>query len=249
VCTEAPELMGKKHAHPEVSMHTHPFSDYVRLMEACRWDGVAALMLSSEAKLAKAGAELVICPDNTIHRVFDQVAKQAKLPWLHIAEEVAREAGHRGCKRVGLIGTAYTVEGTFYKEKLDKFGVELVLPGAKDRKLINRIIFDELVAAQFTAESRAYFTGIISEMRGQGCDAVVLGCTEVPLIITEENSPLPVRDSTRLLARAALKGSLSSAVWAVCTPTDANPQSRIPTMCAGGRRRRECTPPSLPALH
>jgi aspartate racemase len=189
-------------------MHTHPFSDYVRLIEAGRWDGVAALMLSSEAKLAKAGAELVICPDNTIHRVFDQVAKQAKLPWLHIAGEVAREAGHRHFKRVGLIGTAYTVEGTFYKEKLDEFGVELVLPGEKDRKLINRIIFDELVAAQFTAESRAYFTGLISEMRGEGCDAVVLGCTEVPLIITEENSPLPVLDSTRLLARAALKASL-----------------------------------------
>jgi aspartate racemase len=208
VCTEAPALMGRKHAHPEVSMHTHPFSDYVRLMEAGRWDGVAALMLSSEAKLAKAGAELVICPDNTIHRVFDQVARQAKLPWLHIAEEVAKEAGNRGYQRVGLIGTAYTVEGSFYKDKLAAYGVDIAFPGDKDRKLINRIIFDELVAAQFTAESRAYFTGIISEMRAQGCDAVVLGCTEVPLIITEENSPLPVLDSTRLLARAALKASL-----------------------------------------
>jgi aspartate racemase len=208
VCTEAPELMGKKHAHPEVSMHTHPFSDYVRLMEAGRWDGVAALMLSSEAKLAKAGAEIVICPDNTVHKVFDQVAKQAKLPWLHIAEEVAREAGQRGYTRVGLIGTAWTMESTFYKEKLDEHGVDIVLPADKDRKLINRIIFDELVAAQFTAESRAYFTGLISEMRGQGCEGVVLGCTEVPLIITEENSPLPVLDSTRLLARAALRASL-----------------------------------------
>lgn len=208
VCTEAPELMGKKHAHPEVSMHTHPFSDYVRLMEAGRWDGVAALMLSSEAKLAKAGAELVICPDNTVHKVFDQVAKQAKLPWLHIAEEVAREAGRMGLKRVGLIGTAWTMESSFYKEKLDEYGISIVLPAEKDRKLVNRIIFDELVAAQFTAESRAYFTGLISEMRGQGCEGVVLGCTEVPLIITQENSPLPVLDSTRLLARAALRSSL-----------------------------------------
>ncbi len=208
VCTEAPDLMGKKHAHPEVSMHTHPFSDYVRLMEAGRWDGVAALMLSSEAKLAKAGAELVICPDNTVHRVFDHVAKQAKLPWLHIAEEVAREAGRQGFKRVGLIGTGWTMESTFYKEKLDAYGVEIVLPADKDRKLVNRIIFDELVAAQFTAESRAYFTGLISEMRAHGCEGVVLGCTEVPLIITQENSPLPVLDSTRLLARAALRASL-----------------------------------------
>lgn len=208
VCTEAPELMGRKHAHPEVSMHTHPFSDYVRLLEAGNWDGIAALMLSSEAKLAKAGAELVICPDNTVHHVFNQVVSKAKLPWLHIAGEVAREAGRRTYRKVGLIGTAYTMGASFYNEKLGEVGIEVVLPAEKDRKLINRIIFDELVSAQFTAESRAYFTGLISEMRVGGCEAVVLGCTEVPLIITEENSPLPVLDSTRLLARAALRASL-----------------------------------------
>ena len=208
LCTEAPELMGKKHAHPEVSMHTHPFSDYVRLLDSGKWDGVAALMLSSEDKLAKAGAQLVICPDNTIHRVFDQVAAKARLPWLHIAEEVAKEAGRRGYKKVGLIGTAITMDSSFYQDKLAKRGISVVLPEPKDRKLINRIIFDELVAALFTAESRAYFTGLITEMRGAGCDAVALACTEVPLIITEENSPLPVLDSTRLLARAALKTSL-----------------------------------------
>ncbi|HEX5132549.1 MAG TPA: amino acid racemase [Candidatus Krumholzibacteria bacterium] len=208
VCTEAPELMGRKHAHPEVSMHTHPFSDYVRLLEAGNWDGVAALMLSSEAKLAKAGAELVICPDNTVHQVFEQVVERAKLPWLHIAGEVAREAGRRKYRRIGLIGTAITMKANFYNEKLAEVGIEAVLPQEKDLKLVDRIIFDELVAAQFTAESRAYFTGLINEMRMQGCEAVVLGCTEVPLIITEENSPLPVLDSTRLLARAALRSSL-----------------------------------------
>lgn len=208
VCTEAPELMGKKHAHPEVSMHTHPFIDYVRLIESGNWDGVAALMLSSESKLAKSGAELIICPDNTVHRVFDQVVKQAKLPWLHIAGEVAAEAKRSGYKRVGLIGTEYTMEASFYKTKFQEVGIEVIPPAEKDLKLINRIIFDELVAAQFTAESRAYFTGLINEMRARGCEAVVLGCTEVPLIITEENSPLPVLDSTRLLARAALRASL-----------------------------------------
>jgi len=189
-------------------MHTHPFSDYVRLLEAGNWDGVAALMLSSEGKLARAGAELVICPDNTVHRVFEQVVSRAKLPWMHIAGEVAREAARREYKKVGLIGTAITMESSFYNEKLHEVGIDAVLPQEKDRKLIDRIIFDELVAAQFTAESRAYFTGLISEMRMGGCEAVVLGCTEVPLIITEENSPLPVLDSTRLLARAALRASL-----------------------------------------
>jgi aspartate racemase len=208
LCTEAPELMGKKHAHPEVSMHTHPFSDYMRLIEADKWDGVASLMLSSEQKLAKAGADLIICPDNSIHRVFDDVMKKAKLPWLHIAEEVAKEATRRGYKRVGLIGTQYTLAASFYQDKFAARGIETCLPAVKDRKLTDRIIFDELVAAMFTAESRAYFTGLITEMRADGCEAVVLGCTEVPLVVTEENSPLPVLDSTRLLARAALKASL-----------------------------------------
>jgi aspartate racemase len=209
VCTEAPQLMGAKHAHPEVSMHTHPFSDYVRLLEAGNWDGVAALMLSSEAKLVKCGAEIIICPDNTIHKVFDEVVAKAQRPWLHIAEGVAKEASIRGFKKVGLIGTASTMTADFYHDKLAASGVEVAVPGEKDRNLIDRIIFDELVAAEFTAESRTYFNGVISELATKhSCDAVVLGCTEIPLIVSEETSPLPVLDSTRILARAALKASL-----------------------------------------
>ncbi len=208
ICTEAPEAMGRKHAHPEVSMHTHPFSDYVRLIESGNWDGVSALMLSSEAKLAKAGAELIICPDNTIHQVYDDVTSKGRLPWLHIAGEVASEAQRAGYKKVGLIGTTYTMASDFYPTKLGEFDIEQEMPSAKDRDLINKIIFDELVAAQFTATSRAYFTAVINDLAERGCEAVVLGCTEIPLIVTSETSPLPLLDSTRLLARAALKSSL-----------------------------------------
>lgn len=209
VCTDAPRLMGTKYAHPEVSLHTHPFSDYVRLMEAGNWDGVAALMLSSEAKLVKAGAEIIICPDNTIHRVFDEVVKSAQRPWLHIAEEVAKEAEKRGFHKVGLIGTLYTMGSDFYKKKLGEFGIEYEIPPEKDRKLIDKIIFDELVAAEFTNESRAYFDAIIKQLGDEKqCEAVVLGCTEIPLIVSEETSPLPVLDSTRLLAVGALHASL-----------------------------------------
>jgi aspartate racemase len=208
ICTEAPDSMGKKHAHPEVSMHTHPFSDYVRLLESGNWDGVAALMQSSEAKLARAGAQLIICPDNTIHEVYDQVVGKSGLPWLHIAEEVAREADSHGYKKVGLIGTSHTMKADFYPQKLGAFGIEQEVPSDKDRELINKIIFDELVAAQFTATSRAYFTAVINDLAERGCEAIVLGCTEIPLIVTAETSPLPLLDSTRLLARAALKASL-----------------------------------------
>jgi len=209
ICTIAPEEMGRKHAHPEVSMHTHPFSDYVRLMEAGNWHGVAALMLSSEAKLAKAGAELIICPDNTIHRVYDEVVGKGRLPWLHIAEEVAKEAKKKGYKKVGLIGTTYTMASDFYPDKLAELDIEQEIPGDKDRELINKIIFDELVAAQFTATSRAYFTAVINDLAERGCEAVVLGCTEIPLIVTSDTSPLPLLDSTRLLSRAALRASLA----------------------------------------
>ncbi len=208
VCTEAPRIMGR-HRHPEVSLHTHPFSDYVRLMEAGRWDGVTALMLSSEDKLVRVGAEIIICPDNTIHRVFDDVVAKAQRPWLHIAEEVAREAAGRGYRKVGLLGTSYTMEGDFYRERLAKAGIEVAVPGPKDRELVDRVIFDELVMAEFTNESRAYMNGLIRELgEKEGCEAVILGCTEIPLLITEETSPLPVLDSTRILARAALRASI-----------------------------------------
>ena len=208
ICTEAPAMLGARHAHPEVSLHTHPFSDYVRLMEAGAWDGVTALMLSSEEKVARAGAELVICPDNTIHRVFDDVVKKSQLPWLHIAEEVAREAAREKYTKVGIIGTTYTMEGPVYREKLDAVDIDHTIPGPKDRELINKIIFDELVAHRFTEEARAYFIGLIGEMQKDGCDAVALACTEIPLIVSPESSPLPVLDSTRLLARAALQAAL-----------------------------------------
>jgi aspartate racemase len=208
ICTEAPDLLGARHAHPEVSIHTHPFSDYVRLMEAGAWDGVAALMLSSEEKLAKAGAELVISPDNTIHRVFGDVVAKSRLPWLNIADEVAKEADRHQFKKLGIIGTTYTMEGPVYRKNLDDLGIEHMIPEPKDRELINKIIFDELVAHRFTKEAREYFTGLIGELADSGCDAVALACTEIPLIVTPESSPLPVLDSTRLLARAALRAAL-----------------------------------------
>jgi aspartate racemase len=177
-------------------------------MEAGAWDGVTALMLSSEEKLVKAGAELIISPDNTIHRVYDDVLVKSQLPWLHIAEEVAKEAKAHKFKRLGIIGTTYTMEGPVYREKLGAVGIEHTIPSPKDRELINKIIFDELVAHRFTKEAREYFTGMIGELADDGCDAVALACTEIPLIVTPESSPLPVLDSTRLLARSALRAAL-----------------------------------------
>ncbi len=204
ICIEGANLMGS-YAHPEVTMHTYPLSKYMRYIEADDWEGVAGLMLSSVAKLAKVGADFAICLDNTIHQAFDLVVRKSPIPWLHIAEEVAAEAKRRNYKRLGILGTRFLMEGPVYPGKLAALGIEHRIPEVEDRRRINAIIFDELVYGRFSSEARAYFSEVIGGLKSQGCDAVVLGCTEIPLLVTEENSPLPTLDSTRLLARAALK--------------------------------------------
>jgi len=176
---------------------------------ANNWPGVAELMLSSAEKLAKAGADFLICPDNTIHQVFDLVKHRSPRPWMHIAEEVANEAKRCHYKRLGVTGTRYLMEGPVYPEKLQAAGLEYRIPGPKEREKINQIIMDELVNAQFTPRSLAYFTEVIRGLADEGCDAVVLGCTEIPLLVTADSSPLPTLDSTRLLAKAALRKAVA----------------------------------------
>jgi len=204
ICTEGPELLGR-YAHPEVTMHTFSLAEYMRHIEAGDWEKVAQLMLASVTKLAEAGAQLAICPDNTCHQAFDLVAPRSPIPWLHIAEEVALEAKRRGYRRLGVLGTRFLMDGPVYATKLEAVGIECLVPEAEERGRVDEIIFDELVCGRFTSESRAYFAQVIGRLKERGCDGVVLGCTEIPLLITGESSPLPVLDSTRLLARAALR--------------------------------------------
>jgi len=204
VCVEGAQLLGP-HAHPEVSMHTHSFAEYVRCLNRGDWQGVAELMLSSANKLAKIGVDFLICPDNTIHRALPFVEPQSPLPWLHIAEVVAARAVERGFKRLGLTGTRWLVESEVYPERLGARGLEFVRPSATEREEINRIIMDELVYGIFKPEAVAYHQKVIGRMKDQGCDAVVLGCTETPLLMNDSNSALPTLDSTRLLAQAALR--------------------------------------------
>ncbi len=166
-------------------------------------------MMDSAEKLARAGADFLICPDNTIHQAFDMVEHRAPRPWLHIAREVACEAKRNHIKRLGVLGTRYLMEGPVYLEQLQAAGIEHRIPNPVQRERINQIIFDELVNARFLPGSLAYFTEVIRGLKDEGCDAVVLGCTEIPLIVTAETSPLPPLDSTRLLARAALRKAVS----------------------------------------
>lgn len=203
ICLEGEQYLGK-FDHPQVSMHTHSLAEYMKCVERGDWNGVGDLMLSSAQKLARAGADFLICPDNTVHQAFAYVEARSPLPWIHIADVVGDEAQARSFRRLALTGTKYLVASDVYPERLGTRGLEYVRPSDDDREEINRIIFDELQDGTITPSAVASFQRAIGRMKEQGCDAVVLGCTEIPLIMNDGNSPLPTLDSTRLLARAAL---------------------------------------------
>ena len=207
LCAEAPALMGE-HMHPEVSMHTHPLRAYMGPIGDGNWTEVANLMLSSAQKLADIGAGFAICPDNTIHQAFDIVVTRSPIPWLHIAEAVVEEARTQGFRHLAILGTKYLMTGSVYSDVLTKQHILYQIPDESDRELIDTIIFKELVNGVFLDESRRYFNEVIEKLKGHGCDAVVLGCTEIPLLVDPDDCPLPTLDSTRLLARAALRASL-----------------------------------------
>jgi len=206
ICVEGAALFGP-YGHPQVTMHTYSFAEYSRHIEAGRWDEVGRLLLTSAMKATMSGAEFLVCPANTVHAAIDAIREQSPAPWLHIAEEVAALAASRGFRRLGILGTRQLMEGPVYAAKLTKRDIAFAIPDPADRERINRIIFDELVVGQFSEASRSYFRDVIAQLGRRGCDAVVLGCTEIPLLISESDSPLPAIDSTRTLARAALRES------------------------------------------
>jgi aspartate racemase len=210
ICAEGAHLLGA-HDHPEITMHSHSLAQYVACLSRGDWPGIGELMLSSADKLARTGAEFLVCPDNTIHQALPYVEPRSPLPWLNIVDVVADQAVERGLRRLGLTGTRWLVDSEVYPDKLTARGVEYLRPQTAERDEINRIIMDELVNGLFTPEALAYFQRVIERMKGQGCDAVVLGCTEIPLIVNDSNSSLPTLDSTRLLARAALRRSVQAA--------------------------------------
>lgn len=192
-------------------MHTPSLAATMQRIYRDDWAGVADIMLASANKLAAIGADFLICPDNTLHQALPFVLPRSPLPWLHIAEVVAAQAVERGFHTLGITGTRYLVDSDVYPEKLTEHGLEYLRPNAAERAEINRIIFEELVCGVFRPEAVGYFQQVLARLRDAGCDAVVLGCTEIPLIMNDDNSPLPTLDSTRLLARAALRRALQPA--------------------------------------
>jgi aspartate racemase len=189
-------------------MNSVPMAEHMPHIRANDWEAVARLLAASAHKIAKAGADFAICPDNTYHQSFKYLIPQSPIPWLHIASAVAEEAHGLGYARLGILGTKYLMEGGVYPEALEEFKIEREIPDEADREKINEIIFKELVNGIFPETSRLYFNEVAEKLKARGCDAVVLGCTEIPLIVRPDDTPLPTLDSTRLLARAALKRAL-----------------------------------------
>jgi aspartate racemase len=204
ICLEAQERLGE-HNHPEVTMNSIPMARQMPPIIADDWKTVADLMLESAEKVAQAGADFAICPDNTYHQAFDFLIPRSPIPWLHIASVVGEEAKRNGYRKLGILGTKYLTEGPVYPSRLNELGIEREIPDEEDRNKINEIIFKELVNGDFLESSRLYFNEVTEKLKACGCDAVVLGCTEIPLIVRPDDCPLPTLDSTRLLARAAIK--------------------------------------------
>jgi aspartate racemase len=206
-CQEGFRRIGR-HDHPDVTMDCIAMARSMAAWDAGDYLPIRATLARSVDRLARAGADFFACPDNTAHMALEQPGADLALPGLHIAEVVAEQAARDGRRKVGVLGTGYTMDGPLYPAALAAFGIAAEMPEPDDRALINRIIFDELVNGIFTAGSRAEYVRVIAQLAGRGCDAVALVCTEIPLLVTPEASPLPTLDSTRLLALAAFDVAL-----------------------------------------
>lgn len=208
-CQEGFRELGE-HDHPDVTLDCIAMARAMPAWEAADHAAVRAIFATSLERLARAGADFFVCPDNTAHMALELAGEPLPLPGLHIGEVVAESAARAGRRRVGVLGTRYLMEGPVYPRALQARGIAFELPEPAERARIHAVIFEELVNGVFADASRAEYVRIIERLASRGCDAVALVCTEIPLLVTPEASPLPTLDSTRLLARAAFEVAVGS---------------------------------------
>lgn len=207
ICQRALEYLGE-HDHPRITMDSIPMAATMPYFRNRDMAGVAAVLRRSLETVARAGADFAICPDNTCHMAFSLLEPVAPIPLLHIVRTVGEEAKRRGHKKLGITGTAFLMDGNLYPEMLRELGLDSAIPDAAARERIHNIIFRELVNGIFPEESRLYLNTVVEQFAREGCDAVVLGCTELPLLVRPDDCQLPTLDSTRLLAHQALLTAL-----------------------------------------
>jgi aspartate racemase len=197
------------HQHPEMTLSILPMAPALEMYERGDLAAVKAHLARTARRLADAGCDFFVCPDNTAHMALELPGESLPLPGLHIAEIVAQRASDAGRACVGLLGTKWTMDGPVYPGAFGRRGIRLQIPPSDDRALVDEVIFNELCRGILSDTSRAEYVRIIDALKRDGCDAVALSCTEIPLLITPDVSPLPTLDSTRLLARAAVAAAIS----------------------------------------
>jgi aspartate racemase len=193
------------YGYPEIIIYSVSFQPYVDWPQQERWDLVARALSEAAKKLEAAGADFIIMATNTMHLVFDQVQASIQVPMLSLLDAVSEAILAGGMKKVGLLGTQYTMEKAFYQDALGRRGITVLVPDAEDREYVNTVIYDELVAGQIRNESRAGFIAVIRRLAARGAEGIILGCTEIPLLVTETDAGMLLFDTTAIHAEAALR--------------------------------------------
>ncbi|WP_020677639.1 aspartate/glutamate racemase family protein [Geopsychrobacter electrodiphilus] len=202
------ERLGGLHS-AKILLHSVDFAEIEYCQVTGQWQKAGALLGAAACGLQTAGADMVLLCTNLMHKVAPQIESHIQIPLLHIADAAGREIVRQGLKKVGLLGAIYTMEEDFYRQRLlEKFGIEVVIPARKERELVQRVIFEELCRGEFRAESKAAYLAIIDGLREQGADGVILGCTEIPLLVKPEDTSLPLFNTAALHAGYALEESL-----------------------------------------
>ena len=193
------------YGYPEILIYSVSFQPYVDWPNQDRWDLVAQGLSQAAHKLVAAGADFILIATNTMHLVFDEVQAKVEVPMLSLLDATAEAVLARGLRTVGLLGTKFTMEKSFYQDALARRGITVLVPDAADRAYVNRVIYDELVAGQICDQSRIEFVAIIRKLVERGAKGVILGCTEIPLLVSEGDAGVPLFDTTTIHAKAALK--------------------------------------------
>ena len=196
------------YGYPEIIIYSVNFQKYVEWQNAGDWNAAAEDMIRSIASLKEAGAEFGIIATNTMHKVFDEVQESSEIPLLSIMSATADAISARGFSKVGLLGTIFTMKEPFYKDALEGKGIEVAVPSDEDMEFVNRVIYDELTKGDFQNESRVRFVEIVRNMNAAGAEGVILGCTEIPLLITEDDCGVPLFNTSIIHAEAALEYSM-----------------------------------------
>ena len=186
------------------------FAEIETLQHQDRWDEAAKILIAAARSLESGGADFTIICTNTMHKLYDNIQQSVRIPLLHIADATAELIKAQGIQKIALLGTRFTMEENFYKGRLiEKYGLEVIIPGSEDMEIIHRIIYDELCAGVIQPDSKQQYADIIQRLAKEGAEGIILGCTEIGLLVKQEDSPVPLFDTTEIHARAAVKYALA----------------------------------------